>query len=108
MKLEKVRVDRMMLEYKVNEMERIARQQEWITWLRMRGKIVQLAREISNYMKQEEKLKGLNRTITDRKGELDVVETEVFSRRFFTSFCRVQFSMACAAFTACYFRFLLS
>ncbi|XP_017760958.1 PREDICTED: golgin subfamily A member 6-like protein 22 [Eufriesea mexicana] len=79
-KLEKIRVDEMILEYKVNDMERISRQQEWITWLRMRAKIIELARAILNYMKQEEKLKDLNRNIEDRKQELNVVETELATR----------------------------
>ncbi|CAD1475694.1 unnamed protein product, partial [Heterotrigona itama] len=76
-KLRKLRVDKMVLEYKINELEKMSEQRRRITWLRMRTKIVELARAISDHKNLEKKLQEYNRTIEDRRKELDMITTEL-------------------------------
>lgn len=88
-KMEKLQIDQMVLEYKVNEFEKILKQKQRIAWLRMRAKIIVLARAISNYTRLVETLKDLDRNVDKRKEELNTIETEV-SRDDFQDF---QFSI---------------
>lgn len=87
--MEKLQIDRMVLQYKVNEFEKILKQKQRIAWLRMRAKIIVLARAISNYTRLVETLKDLDRNVDKRKEELNTIETEV-SRDDFQDF---QFSI---------------
>lgn len=88
-KMEKLQIDQMVLQYKVNEFEKILKQKQRIAWLRMRAKIIVLARAISNYTRLVETLKDLDRNVDKRKEELNTIETEV-SRDDFQDF---QFSI---------------
>ncbi|CAL7941518.1 unnamed protein product [Xylocopa violacea] len=76
-KLEKVRIEKLQLEYKINEFEKIFRKQQQIAWLRLRAKIIELARAILSNKEQEEKLNDLNRSVEDHKKELDALEIEL-------------------------------
>lgn len=87
--MEKLQIDQMVLQYKVNEFEKILKQKQRIAWLRMRAKIIVLARAISNYTRLVETLKDLDRNVDKRKEELNTIETEV-SRDDFQDF---QFSI---------------
>lgn len=75
--MEKLQIEQMVLEYKVKELEKILKQKQRIAWLRMRAKIIVLARAISNYTRLAETLKDLDRNIDKRKEELNTIETEV-------------------------------
>lgn len=87
-KMEKVQIDQMVLEYKVKEFEKILKQKQRIAWLRMRAKIVLLARAVLNYIKLVETLKDLDRNIEKRKEELNKIETEV-SRHDFSHILKI-------------------
>lgn len=87
-KMEKVQIDQMVLEYKVKEFEKILKQKQRIAWLRMRAKIVLLARAVLNYTKLVETLKDLDRNIEKRKEELNTIETEV-SRHDFSHILKI-------------------
>lgn len=87
-KMEKVQIDQMVLEYKVKEFEKILKQKQRIAWLRMRAKIVLLARAVLNYIKLVETLKDLDRNIEKRKEELNTIETEV-SRHDFSHILKI-------------------
>lgn len=76
-KLRKLQVDKMVLEYKINGLEKMSEQRKRITWLRMRTKIVEFARTISDHMNLEKKLQEYNRTIEQRRKDLDMITTEV-------------------------------
>ncbi|KAF3426516.1 hypothetical protein E2986_02686 [Frieseomelitta varia] len=76
-KLRKLQVDKMVLEYKINGLEKMSEQRKRITWLRMRTKIVEFARTISDHMNLEKKLQEYNRTIEQRRKELDMITTEL-------------------------------
>lgn len=104
-KLEKLRVGKMVVEYKINEFEKILKQRERITWLRMRAKIVELARAILDHMGLDKEWKDLNRSIEAREKELNTIKTEVFSQ-LFTNFRDSQFSFHSTILIACHFRFL--
>lgn len=106
--MEKLQIDQMVLEYKVNEFEKILKQKQRIAWLRMRAKIIILARAISNYTRLVETLKDLDRNVDKRKKELNTIETEV-SRHDFSYILKIfNFSLVYRLLTASYFRFLLS
>ncbi|XP_076756383.1 uncharacterized protein LOC143426676 [Xylocopa sonorina] len=79
-KLEKLRIEKLQLEYKINEFEKILKKQRQITWLRVRAKIVELARAILTNKEQEEKLNSLNRSIEDHKKDLGALEIELAAR----------------------------
>ncbi|XP_061938226.1 uncharacterized protein LOC107995825 isoform X1 [Apis cerana] len=79
-KMEKLQIEQMVLEYKVSELEKILKQKQRIAWLRMRAKIIVLARAISNYTRLAETLKDLDRNIDKRKEELNTIETELSMR----------------------------
>ncbi|KAK1124805.1 hypothetical protein K0M31_006165 [Melipona bicolor] len=76
-KLRKLQVDKMVLECKINGLEKMSEQRKRITWLRMRTKIVEFARAISDHMNLEKKLQEYNRTIEERRKELDMITTEL-------------------------------
>ncbi|KAK9300593.1 hypothetical protein QLX08_006748 [Tetragonisca angustula] len=76
-KLRKLQVDKMVLEYKINGLEKMSEQRKRITWLRMRTKIVEFARAISDHMSLEKKLQEYSRTIEQRRKELDMITTEL-------------------------------
>nr|XP_033189924.1 uncharacterized protein LOC117156735 isoform X2 [Bombus vancouverensis nearcticus] len=76
-KLEKLRVDKMVMQYKINEFEKILKQRERITWLRMRAKIVELARAILDHMGLDKEWEDLNRSIEAREKELNTIKTEL-------------------------------
>lgn len=82
-KLEKLRIDKMVVEYKINELEKILKQRERITWLRMRAKIVELARAILDHMGLDKEWEDLNRSIEAREKELNTIKTEVFFTTFY-------------------------
>lgn len=105
-KLEKLRVDKMVVEYKINEFEKILKQREQITWLRMRAKIVDLARAILDHMGLDKEWEDLNRSIEAREKELNTIKTEVFFSQHFTNFRDSQFSFHSTILIACHFRFL--
>lgn len=98
----------MVLEYKVSELEKILKQKQRIAWLRMRAKIIVLARAISNYTRLAETLKDLDRNIDKRKEELNTIETEVSHDDFShisQDFLYIRFIYV---IYASYFRFFLS
>ena len=67
----------MVLEYKINELEKMSRERKRITWLRTRTKIVELARVILDHVSLEKKLQEYNRTVEERRKKLDMITTEV-------------------------------
>lgn len=85
-KLEKLRIDKMVVEYKINEFEKILKQRERITWLRMRAKIVELARAILDHMGLDKEWEDLNRSIEAREKELNTIKAEVFFHNFLRIF----------------------
>lgn len=86
MKLEKLRLDGMVVEYKLGELEKIMKQKDHVSWLRLREKIVELARAMSSNAKLRGTLKDLNETIDNRREELKAIDSEVPSSRYYFCF----------------------
>ncbi|XP_076168030.1 uncharacterized protein LOC143147054 isoform X2 [Ptiloglossa arizonensis] len=76
MKLEKLRVEEMVIQYKINEIKKASRQRERITWLRLRERIVEFARDILNNRALDQKLINLNKGIVDLKEQLTAMDNE--------------------------------
>lgn len=76
----------MVLEFKIAECHKILKLNRQITWLRMRGKIIDLARAISNMTMLQEKLKNVNDSIENSTEELRAIETEVLYVDFSPTF----------------------
>ncbi|XP_076393344.1 uncharacterized protein LOC143265401 [Megachile rotundata] len=74
---EKLRIDKMVIEYKLNELEKTRKLNQQVKWLRMRVKIVEFARAVSNGSKLEESLRNSYKSIRDCKEELIVVNAEL-------------------------------
>ncbi|CAK9799102.1 hypothetical protein ANTQUA_LOCUS1862 [Anthophora quadrimaculata] len=79
-KLKKVQVERMVVEYKINKFKKIKRQQEQITWLKMRAQIVNLARAYSNSTKLDRQLNALNEEVRNSQEELNRVKLELAAK----------------------------
>ncbi|XP_076634169.1 uncharacterized protein LOC143348149 [Colletes latitarsis] len=79
-KLEKLSVQKMVVEYKINEIKKMSSQRDRITWLRMRGKIVELSSTIVNYRQLEQQLTDLDKCIGDRKEDLNTINNEIAVR----------------------------
>ncbi|XP_053997946.1 uncharacterized protein LOC128886807 [Hylaeus anthracinus] len=80
-KVEKLRVQKMVTEYKINETKKRVGQRERIAWMRTRGKIVDFAREMVNDKELDERLESLNKRIENRKEELNALNNEVAARK---------------------------
>lgn len=101
--MEKLQIEQMVLEYKISELEKILKQKQRIAWLRMRAKIIVLARAISNYTRLAETLKDLDRNIDKRKEELNTIETEVSHDDFSHISQDFQFSLLCTLLISGFF-----
>ncbi|XP_076648065.1 uncharacterized protein LOC143356346 [Halictus rubicundus] len=77
MRLKKIQVEKMMVDYKIKELKKISRHKEKIAWLRLRGRIVEFARDMLNNVALDRKLMELNKTIKDRRDELKAVDEEI-------------------------------
>ncbi|CAK9828549.1 hypothetical protein ANTRET_LOCUS6058 [Anthophora retusa] len=78
--LKKVQVERMVVEYKINKFKKIKRQQEQITWLKMRAQIVELARAYSKSTKLDLQLNALNEEVRNGQGELNRLKLELAAK----------------------------
>ncbi|XP_076243337.1 LOW QUALITY PROTEIN: uncharacterized protein LOC143184765 [Calliopsis andreniformis] len=79
-KLERLLVDGMVVAHKIEELEKILKQSDHVTWLRLREKIVELARAVSNNAQLRQTLQDLNKTIAHRKEELNAIDKELARR----------------------------
>ncbi|KZC14510.1 hypothetical protein WN55_06971 [Dufourea novaeangliae] len=79
-KLQKIRIEAMVVEYKIDRLKKISRQQEHIAWLILRGKIVEFSRAMLHNMALDKNLTDLNKTIDDRKEELNSIDKELSIR----------------------------
>ncbi|XP_076375074.1 uncharacterized protein LOC117229800 isoform X2 [Megalopta genalis] len=77
MKLKKLEVEQMVVEYKIEELERLSRQKDEIAWQRLRGKIVDFASDMLNDAALDRKRQELIRSIEDREKEVKAAEEEM-------------------------------
>lgn len=76
-KLQKLRIEEMLLEQRICEFEKISRQRGVVGWLRLRGKIVEFCRAVSNSRKLDLTLEDLLECVARRREELSSVDREV-------------------------------
>ncbi|KOC62229.1 hypothetical protein WH47_03987 [Habropoda laboriosa] len=77
-KLKKIQVEKMAVEFKINEFKKIKKQQDQITWFKMRAQIVEFARAYSNSSKLDQQLNDLKEDVQNSQEELNRVKSQVF------------------------------
>nr|XP_031849842.1 uncharacterized protein LOC116434968 [Nomia melanderi] len=77
MELRKLEVERAVIDQKIIELRKMSRQKQQIGWMRLRGKLVELARTVLENMALDRRLEELLENIKCRTQELNAIEEEV-------------------------------
>lgn len=92
-KLEKLKIEYMIVVYKTVEMRNIIKLRRHIDWVRTRCKIIEFAAMMADTSKLEEKLLRLKVNVNCRKKKLQSIQTEVFD-----NLAKSDFSFRCKFF----------